>query len=268
MSIEKNNLVILKIGGSVITDKKNNKKTINQKVIKRITKEIAQAKNKRNFSLIIIHGVGTFGHKIAKNFDLQNGYKNKSQIRAISSLCLDLKRLNIEILKHLKKESVNAVTFEQSSAWKMTNGRLCNCNLSIINQYLKLNLTPVLYGDILIDNKLKFSILSGDQIIYYLAKKLNADKVVMGTDIDGVFDCDPKINKNAKLIRLVNKNNFNKLSLSGSTAIDVTDGMKGKVNELMNLSKFKITSKIINLAKPNILKYTLLGKNHFGTTIK
>ena len=131
-----------------------------------------------------------------------------------------------------------------------------------------MNLTPVLYGDILIDNKLKFSILSGDQIIYYLAKKLNADKVVMGTDIDGVFDCDPKINKNAKLIKLVNKNNFNKLSLSGSTAIDVTDGMKGKVNELMNLSKFKITSKIINLAKPNILKYTLLGKNHFGTTIK
>ncbi|NOQ68237.1 hypothetical protein GQ568_02245, partial [Patescibacteria group bacterium] len=229
MPMGKNNLVILKIGGSVITDKKNNKKTIDQKVLKRIIKEIAQAKSKKDFSLIIIHGVGTFGHKIAKKFDLQNGYKDRSQIRAISSLCLDLKKLNIEILKHLKRANINAIAFEQSSAWEMTNGRLYNCNLSIINKHLELNLTPILYGDILIDKKLKFSILSGDQIIYYLAKKLNADKVVMGTDIDGVFDCDPKINKNAKLVKLVNKNNFNKLSISGSTAIDVTDGMRGKV---------------------------------------
>lgn len=266
--MKKNNLVILKIGGSVITDKKNNRKTINQKVLERIIKEIAQAKNKKNFSLIIIHGVGTFGHKIAKKFDLQNGYKNKSQIRAISNLCLDLKKLNIEILKHLKKEGINAVTFEQSSAWKMTNGRLCNCNLLIINKYLKLNLTPVLYGDILIDKKLKFSILSGDQIIYHLAKKLKADKVIIGTDVDGIFNRNPKINTDAKLVKLVNKNNFNKLSLSCSTAIDVTGGMRGKVNELINLSEFKIKSKIINLTKPNVLKCTLLGKNHFGTTIE
>ena len=266
--MEKNNLVILKIGGSVITDRKNNKKIINKKNLKRIIKEIAYAKGKNGLSLIIVHGAGTFGHKIAKSFDLENGYQNESQIKALSDLHLDLKKLNLEVLRHLKREGINAITFKQSSAWQMTERRLLNCDLSIVKKYLQLKLTPILYGDILIDRKQRFSILSGDQIIYYLAKKLKTNKVIIGTDVDGVFDRDPKINASAKLIKLVNKNNIHKLSLSDSETTDVTNGMKGKVNELMNLSEFQIKSKIINLTKPNILKYTLSGQDHFGTTIE
>ena len=266
--ISKKNLVILKIGGSVITDKKHNKKIINKKKLKRIIKEIAYAKNKNNFSLIIIHGAGSFGHKIAKSFDFKNGYKNRSQIKAISDISLDLKKLNIEILKHLKRENIFSITFAQSSAWKMTNKRLCNCDLSIINKYLQLNLTPILYGDILIDSKLGFSILSGDQIVCYLAKKLHAERVLIGTDLDGIFESDPKINKNAKLIKKVDRNNIKNLSLGQSLSTDITNGMKGKVDELIRLAKFGIESEIINISKPNILKRSLNGQKGLGTIIK
>ena len=265
--IFKKNLVILKIGGSVITDKKHNRKIINKKRLERIIKEIAYAKNKNNFSLIIVHGAGSFGHKIVKSFDLKDGYKDRSQIKAISRLSLDLKKLNIEILKHLKKENIDSITFDQSSAWKMTNKRLHNCDLSIINKYLQLNLTPVLYGDVLIDDKLRFSILSGDQIIYYLAKKLYAKKVLIGTDLDGIFESDPKINKNARLIKKVDSNNIKDLSLGQSLSTDVTDGMKGKVDELIRLAKVGIESEIVNISKPNILKKSLSGKRGLGTII-
>ena len=266
--IFKKDLVILKIGGSVITDKKRNRKIINKKKLERIIKEIACAKNKNNFSLIIVHGAGPFGHKIAKSFDLKNGYKNKSQIKAISDLSLDLKKLNIEILRCLKKENIFSITFEQSSVWKMTNKRLCDCDLSIINEYLQLNLTPILYGDILIDSKLGFSILSGDQIVYYLAKKLHAERVLIGTDLDGIFESDPKINKNARLIKKVDSNNIKSLSLGRSLSTDITNGMKGKVDELIRLAKFGIESEIINISKPNILKRSLNGQKGLGTIIK
>lgn len=265
--IFKKNLVILKIGGSVITDKKHNRKIINKKKLERIIKEIAYAKKKNNFSLIIVHGAGSFGHKIVKSFDLKDGYKDRSQIKAISRLSLDLRKLNIEILKHLKKENIDSITFDQSSAWKMTNKRLRNCDLSIINKYLQLNLTPVLYGDVLINDKLRFSILSGDQIIYYLAKKLYAKKVLIGTDLDGIFESDPKINKNARLIKKVDSNSIKNLSLGQSLSTDVTDGMKGKVEELIRLAKFGIESEIVNISKPNILKKSLSGKRGLGTII-
>ncbi|MCK4891612.1 MAG: isopentenyl phosphate kinase family protein [Candidatus Pacebacteria bacterium] len=266
--MKKNNLIILKIGGSVITDKEHNRKRINKKNLRRIAKEIAQAKNKNGFSLIIVHGAGTFGHKIAKKFNLHQGYKNNLQIKAISDLCLDLKKLNIEVIKYLKKEGIEAITFKQSSAWQLSNGRLENYNLEIIRNYLSLNLTPVLFGDILVDKKLKFSILSGDQIIYRLAKKLTVNKVIVGTDIDGIFNCNPKTNKRAKLIKKVNGKNINNFLIENSTSIDVTRGMNGKVCELINLAKSGTESEIINITKSNILKKALLGQNGLGTIIK
>ena len=58
--------------------------------------------------------------------------------------------------------------------------------------------TPVMYGDAVLDEKLGFTILSGDQLVAYLAIKYNASKIVVGTDTDGIFDADPKTNPDAK----------------------------------------------------------------------
>ncbi|MDF1498297.1 MAG: isopentenyl phosphate kinase [Patescibacteria group bacterium] len=264
----KNNLIILKIGGSVITDKENGRKIVKKNNLNRISREISEAKKKKGFSLVIVHGVGSFGHKLAKQFELSSGYKNKSQIKAISDLCADLQELNIEVKKHLKRNSINAITFQQSSAWILNNKKLGKFDLTIIKKYISLNLVPVLYGDVLIDSKLSFNILSGDKIIYYLAKELKAKKVIIGTDVDGVFDCDPKIYKNANLINEVNNKNINHFYIGKSTSTDVTGGMKGKVDELISLSKFGIESEIINISKPNILKKSLCGQKNIKTIIK
>ncbi|MCK5412794.1 MAG: isopentenyl phosphate kinase family protein [Candidatus Pacebacteria bacterium] len=266
--MKKNNLIILKIGGSVITDKKNDNKKINRKILRRISREIAWAQKEKNFALIIVHGVGPFGHKLAKKFNLHKGYKNNLQIKALSEIYESLQKLNTEIGIYLKKEKVNTVSFKQSSAWMLENKRLINADLSIIKKHLDFGIVPILHGDVLMDTKLGFSVLSGDQIVSYLAKKLTAKKVVVGTDVDGVFNNDPKLDKHAKIIKMFNSQHKDKLSLGGSISTDVTGGMKGKIDELIELSKFGIESEIINIAKPNILKKSLYGKNGLGTIIK
>ena len=40
---------------------------------------------------------------------------------------------------------------------------------------MKMGFTPVLYGDAVLDEKLGFTVLSGDQIVSYLAIELNAE---------------------------------------------------------------------------------------------
>ena len=264
----KKNLIILKIGGSVITDKKNDNEKINKKNLQRISHEISLAQKEKNFALIIIHGVGPFGHKLAKQFNLQEGYQNKLQIKALSKISVSLRKLNTEVEIYLKKEKINTISFKQSSAWLLENKRLLNADLSVIEKYLGFDIVPILHGDVLMDTKLGFSVLSGDQIVSYLAKKLNAKKVIIGTDVDGVFDNDQKLDKNAKLIREFNIQHKNNSILKGSTSTDVTGGMKGKVDELIELSKFGIESEIINILKPNVLKKSLCGKSGLGTIIK
>jgi len=263
----KNKPIILKLGGSVITQKKEGYKKINRKNLERLSLEIARTKKKKDFPLIITHGVGPFGHIMVKKFKLKEGYKSEIQIKAIAELYYDLKKLNLEVIKILKNKGLDVVPFQQSSAWKLNKKRLKSPDLNIIQKHLKLGLIPVLHGDLLIDDKIGFSVLSGDRIVYCLAKKLGASKVIMGTDVDGVFSFDPKLYSGAKLLKKVNSDNFKNINVGGSTAVDVTGGMKGKIDELMRLAKAGIRSEIINISKAGILERALLGQKNLGTEI-
>ncbi|MGA3021078.1 MAG: hypothetical protein ABSD68_03970, partial [Candidatus Micrarchaeales archaeon] len=61
------NLVLVKLGGSLITDK-TSPFTPNLDVIKRLAKEIHEAREEKGMSLIIGHGGGSFPHKPAKDY--------------------------------------------------------------------------------------------------------------------------------------------------------------------------------------------------------
>jgi isopentenyl phosphate kinase len=89
----------------------------------------------------------------------------------------------------------------------------------------------------------------------------------MGTDVDCVFSYDSKLNKKAKLVKILNGKNINNLMIEKSFAIDVTGGMNRKAGELIKLAKIGIKSEIINIAKQNILKKALRGEKELGTII-
>jgi isopentenyl phosphate kinase len=103
-------------------------------------------------------------------------------------------------------------------------------------------------------------ILSGDQIVSFLARKLNPERVLLATDVDGVLD-----NK-GKVIEVINSKNVESyLGDIATTEDDVTGGMKGKVEELVELSKAGISALVINAAVENRVKNALLGKRTIGT---
>jgi isopentenyl phosphate kinase len=79
------------------------------------------------------------------------------------------------------------------------------------------------------DEKLGFTILSGDQLVAYLALKYKATKIVVGTDTDGLFDCDPKPTPNAKPYKHLTLAELKEIQLnSAAQGKDVTGGMAGK----------------------------------------
>ena len=136
----------------------------------------------------------------------------------------------------------------------------------MIKNYLNEGYVPVLYGDIVLDDKLNMSILSGDQIIEYIASFLNPDRVVLGTDVDGVYNKNPKIHKDAKLIEKLSSLD-DITQMESTTNVDVTGGMIGKVKELLTLADNGVDSEIINANKPEIISKSLQGKIVKGTKI-
>lgn len=67
------NLVFLKLGGSLITDK-TRPRTVRLDTLKRLCAEIASArKHDPNLQLLLGHGSGSFGHVAAKKYKTREG---------------------------------------------------------------------------------------------------------------------------------------------------------------------------------------------------
>ena len=258
--------VVLKIGGSVITDK-NGELAARTESINRLAEEIANA-NIRN--LLIVHGGGSFGHPTAKKYDIKDGLKDEAQKVGFAETHHVMTVLNGLFMDALVWHSVPAVSVTPSSCITTEMGRIKFFDVAICKRLLTMGFTPVLYGDTILDDKLGFTVLSGDQIVAHLARKFNALRVVLGVDIDGLYNADPKIDTDAEVYPHLTLRELKdlKIRLGESTTTDVTGGMLGKINELISAVEHGIPAVIVNASKPNRLYKALVGEKVEGTIIE
>jgi isopentenyl phosphate kinase len=258
-------MIILKLGGSLITDK-TKKFSVRKDVLDRVAREIkAGAKEE----LIIIHGGGSYGHPIADEYKLNEGFKDEDQLKGVALTRKAMGELNQCVIEALIGKDVPAIAIQPSSNIICKGGRIHKINLDVIKRFIALKIVPVLYGDVVADINQGFCILSGDQMISRLAEAFNPKKVVLAMDVDGIFNKDPKKFKDAKLITEINPANFQGI-FQGLEPLsnDVTGGIKGKLLELVNLANKGFDSQIINALKPGRLKKALLGDEIIGTKVK
>ena len=259
-------IIIIKLGGSVVTFKGSQFPKARISTIRRLASEIQQIDKKR-YQLILVHGAGSFGHPLAKKYNLIQGLKDQNSCIGFAETAQAMVKLNQIIMLALHKCGLPAINLPPHTFITQTNNRLDEFDTSLIKNLLKKGFIPVLYGDPVIDKKLGCSILSGDVIIPYLAKKLKAEKVIFLTDVDGIFDDDPKKNSRAKLIREVNNDNLDQVlyNIKIGDRDDVTGEMAGKILAIQkNLKGKKVI--ITNGLKPKSL-LKAMDQNPAGTML-
>lgn len=256
---------ILKIGGSVITDKSEELKAQTD-VIDRLATEIEQAAAK---NLVIVHGGGSFGHPKAKQYGIKEGLKDPTQLVKFAETHHVMTMLNGLLMDALIWHAVPAVSVTPSSVIMTRNGRIDSFDEDAVRRLLEMNMTPVMYGDAVLDSEIGFTILSGDQLASALATRLEAERIVIGADVDGLFDADPRVEKTAKLFERLTLEELKKLQckLGKSTACDVTGGMFGKMTELLPAVERGIPVAIVNASEPKNVYLTLVGERVKGTII-
>ncbi len=268
----KNELIIMKIGGSLVTHKNRWMPTLCEDNLKRIAREIHEGieerKAKNDISLILIHGAGSYGHVLATLYKALRDNEYERKLLGFAEIQRLQNELNAMVCAHLQNYNIPATPVQASAMAVMENEKLVKMDISAIEGMLDVGLVPVLYGVPAYDRKLGGGILSGDEIMKYLATHLKPDRLIHVTDVDGVFDKDPKKYPDAKLIREITPENFDKLmkSLSGSTHFDVTGGMFKKIKELMEIKG--VNAEIINGRKEGYIKRVLLGETCLGTIIR
>lgn len=257
-------LVIVKLGGSVITDK-NKLALANISVLSRLARELG----KSSVPLIVVHGAGSFGHLPVKNFGVSKGFYDETQKLGVCRVHYYCKELNQLVCDELIKNKVPAVGLPAFSLVRQKNGSLSRFNTELVKEVLSEGLVPVFFGDMTLDSTRHGLPCSGDKIIAFLSNVLEPERIVLGTDVDGVFTSDPKTDKNAKLIPLVTPDNLDQVlsSLQEAKTPDVTGGMKGKILSLLEESR-KCPIIIVNALKPGRLQKAIEGKETVSTVFR
>lgn len=233
-------MIIIKAGGSAITDKLR-PCTPRIDVMELIAEQLKVIED----SIILVHGGGSFGHFPAKKYKLNEGYISPEQIKGFSETKEKMEVLNNIFIKILNQR-VNTIPVQSSACIITKDKEIFKFFSEPISKIISFGAIPVLYGDTVFDEKIGFCILSGDKIIYELSRIFHPKKIIFGTDVDGIYDKDPKKYKDAELIKKLSLKEF---SAEIGDIDDVTGGMKGKLEEIKRVVKLGIEVDIINITE-------------------
>jgi isopentenyl phosphate kinase len=259
--------IILKIGGSAITDKAEEAQPRTD-IINRLAEEIKRADLD---NLIVVHGGGSFGHPTAARYAIKDGYKeDPAQKQGFAETHHMMTVLNGLVMDAMILHEIPAISIAPSSCFMTENGKVKVFDDTILQGYAKLVYTPIFYGDVVLDQKIGFTVLSGDQLVAYLALKYKATKIVIGTDTDGLFDSDPKTNPDAKPFKKLNLTELKELQpkLGKAHGTDVTGGMAGKIAELIPAIEAGTHVTITGATKGLSIYRALTDQSVMGTEIE
>jgi isopentenyl phosphate kinase len=261
-------IIFLKLGGSLITDK-DQISTARLNVIDRIAKEIRNALNDfPNMQLIIGHGSGSFGHQAAKKYNTREGVFSAKDWLGFTQVWKQANKLNQIVINNLSANHIPAISFPPSSSAITNNGKITSWNLEPMKAALGKILIPVVQGDVVIDSSLGGTIVSTEEVFTHLASTLKPKRILLAGIEAGVWKDYPTCKQ---LIKTIDNKSFPEVAklLTGSKSTDVTGGMQSKVEEMLSLVTRldKCEVEIFSgLAEDSV--YKALSGNSLGTIIR
>ena len=252
-------MILIKLGGSVITDK-TQYRTFEKERVARLCKEIKRSEK----DVIIVHGAGSFGHVLAKEYRLNEGLIDFNQVPAVAKVQHDVRELNSMVVNELMSTGIPALSMPPGSCFVMDKGKLITDNIEVLRAASHLGIMPVTFGDVVFDRSKGFGICSGDQLMEVLSDIYKPEKVVFVSDIDGLYDKDPKSDSSAKLIPEVTSDILDSVK-SDSDVADVTGGVRAKMESMLRMSTKDRECILINGSVEGRLYSLLNGESVIST---
>ena len=221
MYLKDSKIIVIKIGSSLLIDE--NKK-IRKKWLSDFSKDIKDLLDENKKIIIVSSGAIAMGCK-KLNLNKKNLKLDKSQ--AIASIGqIELMNLFTEtFLKSKINISQILLTLEDTEQRR----RALNAKRTFENLF-QLNFVPIVNeNDSIATTEIKYG--DNDRLASRVAQISGADLLILLSDVNGLYTKNPKLNKNAKLIKEV-KNIDNSIEQISSKSISEhgTGGMKTKID--------------------------------------
>ena len=221
MYLKNSKIIVIKIGSSLLIDE--NKK-IRKKWLSEFSKDIKDLLNQNKRIIIVSSGAIAMGCK-KLNLSKRNLKLDKSQ--AVASIGqIELMNLFTEtFLKNKINISQILLTLEDTEQRR----RALNAKRTFENLF-QLNFVPIVNeNDSIATSEIKYG--DNDRLASRVAQISSADALILLSDVEGLYTTNPKINKNAELIKEIKNidKNIEQISTK-SVGEHGTGGMKTKID--------------------------------------
>jgi uridylate kinase len=219
--------VVISIGGSVINSEETDIIFINKllDIIKKLSK---------NYKLYLIIG----GGKTARSY-INKGREFGLEERTLDEIGIMITRVNAKLILSILGKTVAKIP-------------------ETTNEAKKIDDSIVIMGGTTPGH-------STDMVGAELAEKTKANRFIIATNVDGVYDKDPNRYKDAK--------KYNKISINDLIKKQGTDWDKAGKNDVIDgpaldiIKRSKIPTVVLNGKKLKQLENAIINKNFKGTTI-
>jgi len=233
-------LLFLKLGGSLITDKRG-EEALRPAVLGRLAEEIRAALDEagqrahaggKRLRLVVGHGSGSFGHVAAAEHDTRTGVRTAEQWLGFARVSDAAARLNRAVCQALLAAGVPAVSLQPSASARCRDGEIVDLAVRPVQTALDAGLVPLLYGDVAFDTVRGGTIISTEEVLGYLAREMTPSWFLLAGETTGVYD------EAGKVIPHITEENFTAFqeAVGRSRGTDVTGGMAAKVRAMLDLA--------------------------------
>jgi isopentenyl phosphate kinase len=242
--------IVVKLGGSVITDK-SKPFTYRSDVASALAEEIASSDEK----VVAVHGGGSYGHTVAKRYGISaTAPSGGAGVPETRGAMYDLDQLLCKTMMEFKLSPYPFAPFDLLT--KISR----NSASSWLKGLLKAGLTPLTFGDVsLFPNG--FRVLSGDTIVYELAKILKPDRCVFAVDVDGIYEWNSRV-----IIQELSPSKIRRMEVAPGD--DATGGMKLKLDVGAKIASMGTEVCFVSGYRRNEFAKCLKGLDFYGTIVR
>ncbi|MFM8322861.1 MAG: isopentenyl phosphate kinase [Chloroflexota bacterium] len=254
-------LIFLKLGGSLITDKRQ-AHTARLETLARLAGETAAALQAQpGLRLVLGHGSGSFGHVPARRYGTRQGVRTADDWRGFVEVGREAAALNRLVMDALAEAGAPVVAFPPSACVSAADGQVRAWNLAPLQAALSHGLAPVVFGDVVFDEQRGGTILSTEDLFTHLAAVLRPQRVLLAGIEPGVWADFPDC---TRLVETITPGTLAQAAggLHGSAATDVTGGMASKVELSLRLAAAVpgLEVRIFSGEQPGVLQRALAGE--------
>lgn len=242
--------VVIKIGSSVLTDPTT---VINFNSFARLVDQIAWVKEQGCMPIVVTSGAIAIGMR-------KLGMKQRPQSMPLKQAAAAIGQIGLmeNYDRFFKEKNIKIGQVLLTELILKNRARFLNAR-NTLSTLLKLGVIPIINeNDSVVVDEIKVG--DNDRLAVITANLVEADLLILLTDQDGLCDADPRVNREARLISVVEKINPKVEQLCSHTKSRVgTGGMTSKIAAARDANKFGIPVIIANGRTDGILRVIFAG---------